>query len=126
MRRASELGRDSIDFIIHNRTTWRRIDNSGPFKAKGVACPGSQPRLKTACRRGHVHVVRLLLEAGADRDLHTKDGQQAFAAASANGHREIRHMLVAYLKRAVGTEDDDYDSDSDCEGRLEESDSDDD
>jgi ankyrin repeat protein len=49
--------------------------------------------LMTAAAEGLVEVVRLLLAAGADRDLEDKDGDTALSFARQNGHAEVVALL---------------------------------
>lgn len=42
-----------------------------------------------ACQHGHVEVVRLLADAGADRDLPKSDGRTAVSVAAQRGHLEV-------------------------------------
>eukprot|EP00439_Symbiodinium_sp_Y106_P082495 s634_g21.t3 len=46
-----------------------------------------------ASQSGHVEIVRLLLEAGSDRNLANSDGYTALMAACGNGHVEAREQL---------------------------------
>ena len=47
-----------------------------------------------AVRNGHSDVVRLLLEAGADKDAATEDGGRALLFAAENGHLDVVRLLV--------------------------------
>ncbi|CAE7571542.1 mask, partial [Symbiodinium sp. CCMP2456] len=52
-----------------------------------------------ACRlTGHAEVVELLMKAGADRTLVSKEGKTAFMEASSWGHIEVMRLLKP-LKR---------------------------
>jgi ankyrin repeat protein len=60
---------------------------------------GSGAPLKNAAARGHIDVVRLLLERGADPNLPEKDiapHGHALYSAVANGHYEIAKLLLAH------------------------------
>ena len=43
--------------------------------------------------RGHLEVVRLLCEAGADKDKADNDGSTALMSASVRGHLEVVRLL---------------------------------
>ena len=47
-----------------------------------------------ASETGHIDVVRLLLENGADVDSHHNGGWTALMPASQNGHLEVVHLLL--------------------------------
>ena len=49
--------------------------------------------LMAASDHGHVEVVRILLEAGADENLVDIDGFTALILASEQGHGEVVRML---------------------------------
>jgi len=51
------------------------------------------PPLLQASSRGHLEVVRLLCEAGADKDKAAHDGFTALICAAANGHVEVVRLL---------------------------------
>ena len=51
--------------------------------------------LMRASAKGHVHVVRLLLDIGVCTDLSDRMGKTAFMRASANGHDEIMGLLAS-------------------------------
>ena len=44
--------------------------------------------------RGHLEVVRLLLEAGADKDAATQPGATALMFVAKNGHLEVVRLLL--------------------------------
>ena len=50
--------------------------------------------LAMAACRGHELVTRLLLEAGASRDLAANNGETALMLASHNGHLEVVRLLL--------------------------------
>eukprot|EP00972_Heterocapsa_arctica_P041999 6193943-Heterocapsa_arctica.AAC.1 len=50
--------------------------------------------LSTAHRQVVRQVVRLLLEAGADKDKVRQDGDTPLMFASRNGHLELAHLLL--------------------------------
>ena len=54
---------------------------------------GFHTPLMLASRRGHLEVVRLLCEAGADKDKATQNGSTALIGASENGHLEVARLL---------------------------------
>ena len=47
-----------------------------------------------ASLEGHLEVVRLLIEAGADKDKANDDGTTPLYVASINGHLEVVRLLV--------------------------------
>ena len=47
-----------------------------------------------AAQSGHVEVVRLLLEAGADKDVADDDGATALMEAAYRGHVEVVRLLL--------------------------------
>ncbi len=60
------------------------LDGGVSVKNKGFPAPGP---LRSAARRGHVDIVRLLLDAGADH-------AGAVEAASCGGHLEVARLLL--------------------------------
>ena len=50
--------------------------------------------LQLAAEEGHWEVVKLLLEAGADKDATDNAGYTALDSASANGHSEVVSLLL--------------------------------
>ena len=55
---------------------------------------GQELSLTVASRQGHVKVVRLLLEAGADKNSVGNIGFTALMAASRQGHIEVVQVLL--------------------------------
>ena len=49
-----------------------------------------------ASREGHLHVVRYLLEQGADRDMANNRGETSLHLAARNGHLETAKLLMVY------------------------------
>ncbi|KAJ1382996.1 ankyrin repeat-containing domain protein, partial [Ochromonadaceae sp. CCMP2298] len=47
-----------------------------------------------ACVKGHLDVLRLLLEKGADTDAKDVDGMTALHWASQQGHPEVLRLLL--------------------------------
>ena len=50
--------------------------------------------LMLAAQDGHVEIVRLLLESGADKHLAMNDGRTALIVAPQRGHLEIVELLL--------------------------------
>ena len=50
--------------------------------------------LMAASQKGHLEVVRLLLEIGVDNGLDRNDGSTALFIASLNGHLEVVRLLL--------------------------------
>lgn len=68
------------------------------FLQKGVspnAHPHGLPALGAASLQGHVEVVKILLEAGADVNLKTSRGETALALATKKGNKEVAKVLKA-------------------------------
>ena len=49
-----------------------------------------------ASHEGHIDIVKLLLDKGADVNAKSKDGDTALKAASVKGHTEIVELLKAH------------------------------
>ncbi len=62
------------------------VDINEPFE-------GGRTALHEAAARGHVELVRLLLIAGADPELHDGDRETALIKAAVNDRHEIVHLL---------------------------------
>ena len=54
----------------------------------------SKSPMNVAAERGHLGVVQLLLEAGADKDAAKADGVTALMAAALKGHLEVVRLLL--------------------------------
>jgi len=54
---------------------------------------GGRTALHEAAARGHVDLVRLLLAAGADPELHDGDHETAFIKAAVNDRYDVVHLL---------------------------------
>ena len=54
---------------------------------------GATP-LFMACHKGHLKVVRLLIESGADKDKATNDGVTPLSVACQDGHLEVARLLI--------------------------------
>ena len=50
-----------------------------------------------ACHNGHIEIVRILMESGADVMLGNKMGLNAFGCAAMAGHLEIVKLLYEYF-----------------------------
>ena len=67
---------------------------SGAKKDQGTADVGATP-LFIAAQRGHLEVVRLLVESGANKDQGLTDvGTTPLFIAAQNGHREVVRFLL--------------------------------
>ena len=51
--------------------------------------------MTVAAENGHLEAVRLLLEAGADKDATTTDGATALSIAADKGHLEVVRVIAA-------------------------------
>ena len=60
------------------------------FNAKSIS---GRPPIFWAAAEGHEDIVRLLLEAGADRTPEDIDGKTSLSMAKKNGHDKIAKML---------------------------------
>ncbi|CAE7732843.1 ANKRD50 [Symbiodinium pilosum] len=56
---------------------------------------GGYTALTIAAWNGHVEIARLLLEAGADKDLRTSKGETALILAERGGHSQVATLLGA-------------------------------
>ncbi|MCJ1439307.1 hypothetical protein MMC27_008699 [Xylographa pallens] len=61
----------------------------------GLGSPRISP-LHTASKRGHVKIVRLLLEHDADCDIQDDDGRTPLIHAMVGGHEEVAGLLLSY------------------------------
>ena len=67
-----------------------------------------------ASSEGHIDIVRILLEHGADADAHNKFGLTVLTSASYKGHTEIVQILLEYganVDACYDVDDDDADDD---------------
>ncbi|CAK9040607.1 unnamed protein product [Durusdinium trenchii] len=60
---------------------------------RGTGHPPVLP-MSSAAAQGYLEVVRLLLEAGADKNAANQDGATALIKAAANGHLEVVRVLL--------------------------------
>ena len=66
-----------------------------PTKDQGRKDNGATPYLYTAAEMGHVQVVRILVESGANKDQGKTDiGTTALFMAACQGHHEVVRCLV--------------------------------
>lgn len=56
--------------------------------------------LMAASSSGHVDVVRVLMEAHANVNQHSQNGETAISLARANGHMEVLQLLRAQVQHA--------------------------
>lgn len=63
--------------------------------------PGQQTPLCLAAKWGHLEVVKLLLHRGADPFMASWSGLTPVAYAMANGHYEIRQLLVSHPAKGL-------------------------
>jgi uncharacterized protein len=71
------------------------INWTGP-KTGNTALSSAAAYNKVAARNGHVEVINLLLDAGADRRARIKDGRTALQLAQHYGHLNAANVLVFY------------------------------
>jgi uncharacterized protein len=57
--------------------------------------------LARAARNGHLEVIKVLLDSGADRDARIKDGRSAMQLAQHYGHVEAENLLTSYRPRSA-------------------------
>ena len=65
-----------------------------PFNYFGENFDGDYMPLDLAAAEGHLEVVRLLLESGADKDYTSRGGITALHSAAANGRLEVVRLLL--------------------------------
>ncbi|CAK9115055.1 unnamed protein product [Durusdinium trenchii] len=65
-----------------------------PQNPNGTGADIDRPPMFLAAERGHLEVVRLLLEAGADPNAATRCGHTVLMFAAQNGHLEVARVLL--------------------------------
>ena len=68
-----------------------------PLDSDDTDANGDSALIMAACR-GHESVARLLLEAGANKELASNEGGTALAVASQNGHLELVRLARATVR----------------------------
>ena len=66
--------------------------------------------LHLASRRGHVEVIRVLLDNGADKDVRNNYNSTPLHSASIGGHVAVVHLLLEHGKNATLTDDQDFEA----------------
>lgn len=82
---------DSIDSDLRDES-WLVNFHTENVDINAKSITGRPPILKAAAQ-GHEGIVRLSLEAGADRSLEDIDGKTPLSMAKKNGHDKIVKML---------------------------------
>lgn len=97
---------DAIHTYTTSQTYERQDEDSGIFglfretSCYTVSTTHHLTALTLAAHGGKPEVVRLLLGAGASRELRGKDGMNALACAEANGHKWVALLLRAPVSPA--------------------------
>ncbi len=65
----------------------------GDPSVESMNTAGATP-LVLAAQKGHLDIVRLLLDAGAEKDYKTKNGQTALSLAAQNDHYDVVQFLL--------------------------------
>ncbi|WYZ42190.1 hypothetical protein EsH8_V_001085 [Colletotrichum jinshuiense] len=93
MHLAAVAGKEEMIKWLHNQSL---ADNNVKNAEAALDTKDSDGRtpLHLASANGHDHVVRLLIELGADKEAKDNDGQTPLHLASANGHDHVVRLLI--------------------------------
>jgi len=88
--------------VNHLQVGAQLLKNGTPVDVQEAAGSHSQrfTALHTACYKGHADFVRMLLDAGADVNVHDVNGSPAKAQAEKKGHKDIVAMIEANKQKA--------------------------
>ncbi|XP_064389177.1 uncharacterized protein LOC135337211 [Halichondria panicea] len=91
-------------------------ENGNVSKVKSLLARGANPNhpecypLHTACRNGHLEIVKALVEAGADTEKWNDWGMSPVGCAAMKGHKEVLVYLIRDCKCSAYTRDQNNDT----------------